>query len=92
MKHRPPDRSAPAKHNEPAEPARGSTTPSVQGEGDYEAARRFDQAEQEFVQSGKVRDAAQRARPKDDEEKREMERAEATGRGHAKDEDPAVRR
>jgi hypothetical protein len=33
----------------------------VQGEGDYEAARRFDSDEAKFVRSGKVREKAREA-------------------------------
>ena len=33
----------------------------VQGEGNYEAARKFNRAEREFVKSGKVEEAARRA-------------------------------
>ena len=36
----------------PADKAKGGT---VQGEGDYEAGRRFDKAEGEFVKSGKAK-------------------------------------
>jgi hypothetical protein len=73
-------------------PARHDRHSRVQGEGDYDAARRFDKAERAFVSSGKVRDAARRAQPRDAEEAEELARAEAIGRSHAKDEDPAVRR
>jgi hypothetical protein len=64
----------------------------VQGEGNVEAGRRFDQAQREFVKSGKVPGAAERAKPRDAAEAQELERAEEDGRSHAKDEDPAVRR
>lgn len=62
----------------------------VQGEGDYEAARRFNEAEAEFVKAGRVPDAADKAAPRSLEEKEEMERAEQRGRQRAKEEDPAV--
>ena len=42
----------------PADKAKGGT---VQGEGDYEAGRRFDKAEREFVKSGKADDRAGQA-------------------------------
>lgn len=61
-----------------------------QGEGNVEAARRYDQAQQEFVQSGKVDEAARKAAPQSEEQARELERAEQKGRSHAKDEDPTV--
>ncbi len=62
----------------------------VQGEGDYEAARRYDKAAHEFAESGKVDDAARDARPKTPEEAEEMSRAERAGKSHSKGEDPAV--
>jgi hypothetical protein len=66
--------------------------PDVQGEGNVEAARRFNQAERDFVASGKVRKGAEEAAPDDAAQARDLERAEDVGRSHAKDEDPAVRR
>jgi hypothetical protein len=61
-----------------------------QGEGDREAARRFNEDEQKFVQSGRTQEAARRAAPKDPNEAQQMEQAEQAGRSHAKDEDPTV--
>ncbi|MEO8155633.1 MAG: hypothetical protein ABI605_21415 [Rhizobacter sp.] len=72
-----------------------STTPNkpdednkVQGEGDYEAARRYDKAAHDFAQSGKVEPAARKAEPKDAREASELEQAEEIGKSHAKGEDP----
>jgi hypothetical protein len=64
----------------------------LQGEGNYDAAKQFDQAEEKFVKSGKVEQAARDAEPKDDKEKQEMERAEQAARQKAKEEDPALKR
>ena len=61
--------------------------PAMQGEGNYEAAREFNQAERKFVDSGKVSDAARNAAPKSDSERREMAEAEAKGRERSKGED-----
>lgn len=61
----------------------------VQGEGDREAARRYDEATREFVESGKVEEAAARAAEQDSEEARQAEQA---GRERAKEGDPAVHR
>ena len=60
----------------------------VQGEGNYEATRRFDKAERDFVESGKVDDAARKAQPENAEQAREMEQAEQTGKSHSKGEAP----
>lgn len=68
-------------------------TPSAnpnQGEGNRDAARRFNQAEQNFVQSGQVEDAAKRAAPRGRADADAMQQAEKTGRRHAKGEDPTV--
>jgi len=61
----------------------------VQGEGDYKSAKKFDDAEQEFVGSGGVETAGSPA-PKSADEAEDMERAEQTGRGHSKGEDPTI--
>lgn len=64
----------------------------VQGEGDYEAAQRFDKAQHDFARSGKVEKAARDAAPRDKDEAREMEQAEREGRKHGKGEDPNLGR
>lgn len=62
----------------------------VQGEGDYEAARRYDKAAREFAESGKVDDAAREAAPDDAGEAEALKQAEREGASHAKGEDPAI--
>ena len=57
----------------------------MQGEGNYDAAREFNEAERKFVESGKVEEAARDAEPKSDAEADELARAEESGRSHAKD-------
>jgi hypothetical protein len=61
-----------------------------QGEGDKESARHYNEAQHEFVKSGKVEQAAHAAAPHDDREARQMEQAEQAGKARAKDEDPTV--
>ena len=56
-----------------------------QGEGDREAARRYNQDQQQFVQSGKVDEAARKAAGQNPDEAREAEQA---GRDRAKEFDP----
>ena len=70
----------------------GSDKPQdkVQGEGDYDAARRYDKAAREFAESGKVEDAARDAGPHSAEEADELRRAEREGKSHAKGEDPLL--
>ncbi len=62
----------------------------VQGEGDYEAARRYDKAARDFAESGKVEPAAHEAAPGSAAEAEEMKRAEEIGKSHAKGEDKSV--
>lgn len=61
----------------------------MQGEGDKEAAREYNRATQEFVESGRVEEAAEQAR---DQDPGEAESAEQAGRERAKEKDPAVHR
>ena len=75
--------------SEPGRPA-ADDAPDNQGEGNRDAARRFDAAEQAFVKSGKVDSAAQAARPANPQEAAEMEKAEQAGKSHSKGEDPAI--
>jgi hypothetical protein len=59
----------------------------VQGEGNYDAARRFSKAEKEFVDSGRVPEAAGAASPKSEVERQEMIAAELAGKQRSKGED-----
>jgi hypothetical protein len=56
----------------------------VQGEGDYEAARRYRKEVTDFVKDHDIDKAARDAAPKSPEEAREMDEAEAKGKSHAK--------
>ena len=67
-------------------------THRVQGEGDYDAARRYDKATTDFAKSGKVDEAARDAKPTSPAEADELRRAEDEGKSHAKGEDPALHR
>jgi hypothetical protein len=62
----------------------------LQGEGNYDATRRYDKAATEFAKSGKVEEAARAAQPQTDEEAAAMKRAEEVGKSHAKGEDPSL--
>jgi hypothetical protein len=63
----------------------------VQGEGDYEAARRFRKRSEEYVANNDVEKAALRAAPETRKEADAMKAAEAAGKERAKGEDPALR-
>jgi hypothetical protein len=66
--------------------------PKVQGEGDYEAARRHRKSVSEFIENNDVEKAAVRAAPESPAEAAELEAAEEAGKERAKGEDPALRR
>ena len=57
---------------------------AMQGEGNYEAARRYDEAQQDFVESGKVDQAARAAAPRSKAEQADMLDAERKGKQRAK--------
>ncbi len=63
--------------------------PRNQGEGDREAAKRYSEETREFIDSGKVDEAAERAKEQDPAEGKAAEKA---GRDRAKEMDPAVHR
>jgi hypothetical protein len=54
------------------------------GEGNYKASRDYNEATKEFVESGKVDDAARKAKPKNQQEARELSDAEQAAKSHAK--------
>jgi hypothetical protein len=64
----------------------------VQGEGDYEATRRFRKRTDEYLNNNDVEKAAIRAAPTSRDEAEDMEAAEAAGKRRARGEDPALRR
>jgi len=68
------------------------TTDKVQGEGDYDAARRYDKDAHEFAESGKVAPAARAAKPGTAADARQMAEAEEKGRARSKGEDPALKK
>ena len=65
---------------------------NVYGEGNYAASKQYNDATREFVQSGRVEEAARNAAPQSDADALDMQAAEAEGKRHAKEEDPALER
>ena len=63
----------------------------IQGEGDYEATRRYRKRTEEFLENNDVEKAAEDAAPDTREEAEELEAAEAEGKSRLKEEDPALR-
>jgi len=68
------------------------TKSKVQGEGDYEAARRYRKRTKEYLENNDVEKAAVRAAPRSRAEAEDLKASEAAGRKRAKGEDPALRR
>jgi hypothetical protein len=64
----------------------------VQGEGDYEATRRYRKRTNEYILNNDVEKAALRAAPRNKREAEEMAAAEAAGKKRSKGEDPVLRR
>jgi hypothetical protein len=62
----------------------------VQGEGDYEAARRYRDKLSAHVQHHDMDQEARNAEPTSAGEEREMEQAEEAGKRRAKEEDPLL--
>ena len=65
-----------------------SSKDNVHGEGNYEASRKYNQATKEFVESGKVDQAARDAAPRDAREAADMKQAEQAALLRAKDAPP----
>ena len=64
-----------------------------EGEGNRTAARKYNEATRQFVQSGRVKEGGERAKSAvEGSEKGELERAEKAGKSKLREEDPAVER
>lgn len=63
------------------------TASKVQGEGDYDAARRYEEKLRDHVEHHDVAKEARDAEPSSQGEEREMEQAEERGKRRAKEED-----
>lgn len=63
----------------------------VEGEGSYSGTKDYNERTKRFIESGKVEEAARKAEPKSEEERRELREAERIGKSRAKGEDPEPR-
>ena len=54
------------------------------GEGNYKASKEYNDRTKQFIDSGKVDEAAEKAKPKNDQEARELKQAEEEGKSRAK--------
>ena len=57
---------------------------NIQGEGEYDAARRYDKQAHDFAKSGKVDKAAKEAKPDNAAQAKDLKRAEEAGKSRAK--------
>src|SRR5262249_42162870 len=89
------DKAARTPRAKPGHRARTRATAAIapgdkeHGEGNYKAARQYDERTARYAKSGKVDAAARAARPRSDREAQEMEKAEARGKSRSKGEDAA---
>jgi hypothetical protein len=73
------------RHEQSSQRQQGQQGQKNEGEGNKTAARRYNKDQQDFVKSGQVDDAAERAkRALEGNEGGELERAEDEGRSHAR--------
>ncbi len=56
----------------------------VEGEGSYSGTKDYNQRTKKFIDSGKVEQAAEDAKPKSEQEANEMQKAERIGKQKAK--------
>ena len=68
----------------PIEETKMTTQDKEHGEGNYKASKEYNDATKKFVESGKVDEAAEKAKPKNQNEAREMKDAEEVGKSRAK--------
>ena len=68
---------------------KGDAQQPIQGEGDYQAARRFRNESEEFVANADVESLARQAAPSSPKEARDLALAEERGRDRSKGDDAA---
>lgn len=69
-------------------PGSGGPRSQVQGEGDYEAARRYREEVKEYLEHANVEERARAAKPESAKQERELALAEEQGKTRSKGEDP----
>jgi hypothetical protein len=67
--------------------AQGGGKPQQMGEGSYEGARDYKERTERYVKNADVEADAEAAKPRSEQEARELKQAEDEGRSHAKGED-----
>ena len=66
--------------------AAGQQGQQQMGEGSYEGSREYKERTEEYLKKGSVEKDAEAAKPRSEQEAREMEKAEEEGRAHSKGE------
>ena len=66
--------------------AAGQKGEQQMGEGSYEGTREYNERTKEYLKKDKVESDAEAAKPKSEQEARDMEEAEKEGRSHSKGE------
>jgi len=79
---------APPDSNTPLTPGSGGPHSQVQGEGDYEAARRYRDEVKEYLEHSNVDERARAAKPDTAKQERELALAEEQGKSRSKGDDP----
>lgn len=72
---------------QPGQQQGGAGKPQQMGEGSYEGARDYKERTERYVKNADVEADAEKAKPRSEQEAREMKQAEEEGRSHAKGED-----
>jgi hypothetical protein len=62
----------------------GKANDGVEGEGSYTGSKNYNERTKKFVDSGKVAEAARKAKPRSKKEELELKLAEEEGKKHAK--------
>ena len=65
----------------------GTGKPQQMGEGSYEGARDYKERTERYVKNADIEADAEKAKPRSEQEAREMKQAEEEGKSHAKGED-----
>jgi hypothetical protein len=72
--------------SQPQAGSEGGKKPQQMGEGSYEGTRDYNQRTEDYLKRADVQKDAEAARPRSDEEAREMQKAEDEGKSHSRGE------
>jgi hypothetical protein len=87
MQQQPPRHSDPQQQQAEAndfQPKAGATKPQQMGEGSYEGSRDYKERTEEYLKNADVAADAEKAKPRSEQEARDMEQAEQEGKSHSK--------